>query len=161
MRSDATTVTEYLSGLEPPRREFVASLRQTVLAHLPAGFQEGMGYGMLSYHVPHSLFPAGYHCDPKMPLPFAAIASQKNFVAFYHMGVYSMPELLESFQADCRAEGIQKLDMGKSCIRFKKPEAVPHDAIGKLIEKLSPEQWIEFYRNAFDARTAKADRRSK
>ncbi|MGV3640687.1 MAG: DUF1801 domain-containing protein, partial [Adhaeribacter sp.] len=102
-------------------------------------------YGMIGYVVPHSLYPAGYHCDPKQPLPFMGVASQKNFVSVYHMGLYSDPELLNWFTGEYPKHCKTKLDMGKSCIRFKKPEQVPFELLGELAAKLSPREWIDLY----------------
>ncbi len=120
-------------------------MRQTILKNLPKGFEEGMGYGMLGYVVPHSRYPAGYHCDPKQPLPFVSLASQKNFIALYHMGLYMMPSLLHWFQEEYSKHSKKKLDMGKSCIRFKKADDIPYDLIGELMKKVSPDEWIACY----------------
>ena len=120
-------------------------LRQTILENLPEGFEEVMSYGMIGYVVPHSIFPDGYHCDPKLPLPFMSIASQKNFIALYHMGIYASPELLSWFQAEYPKHMKTKLDMGKSCIRFKKPDQLPYELIGQLVTKMTPQQWIDLY----------------
>ena len=100
---------------------------------------------MLGYSVPHKIYPPGYHCDPKLPLPFVGMASQKNFIAFYHMGIYAMPDLLKWFVAEYPKHSTAKLDMGKSCIRFKKPEHIPYKLIGELMKKVSVEKWIEVY----------------
>ena len=104
-----------------------------------------MSYGMLCYCVPHSKYPAGYHCNPTQPLPFVSVASQKNFIALYHMGVYSMPELLKWFTDEFPKHSKKKLDMGKSCIRFKKPDEIPYELIGQLMKKITPDKWIEVY----------------
>jgi hypothetical protein len=108
-----------------------------------------MGYGMLTYVVPHEIYPAGYHCDPKQALPFVSIASQKNFIAFYHMGMYADPELLKWFQLEYSKHSTIKLDMGKSCVRFKKPEHIPYKLIGELVKKISVKDWIECYEKNF------------
>lgn len=120
-------------------------LRQTILENLPEGFEEVMSYGMIGYVVPHSIFPDGYHCDPKLPLPFMSIASQKNFIALYHMGIYASPDLLAWFQEEYPKHMKTKLDMGKSCIRFKKPDQLPYELIGQLVTKMTPQQWIDLY----------------
>jgi uncharacterized protein YdhG (YjbR/CyaY superfamily) len=138
-------VNEYIDSLPDERRVAVARLRKTILENLPAGFSEGMSYGMPGYAVPHSKYPAGYHCDPKIPLPFIGFASQKNFVAIYHMGIYADPKLLKWFRDEFPKHSKSKLDMGKSCIRFKKPEEIPFELIGKLVKKVTPEQWISTY----------------
>lgn len=145
MQSSAATPEEYVASLPEDRKEAIEKLRKVIKKNLPKGFKEGMGYGMLGYNVPHSLYPAGYHCDPKLPLPFIGLASQKNFIAVYHMGVYSSPELLEWFTTEYSKRVKGKLDMGKSCIRFKKPENIPFDLIGELASKLTPQQWIDLY----------------
>lgn len=145
MTSKATTADQYFAELPVERQEGMEQLRAILRKHLPKGFKETMSYGMVTYCVPHETYPAGYHCDPKQPLPFISIASQKNFIALYHMGIYSDPELLEWFAAEYPKHSKTKLDMGKSCIRFKKPEAIPFELIGQLAEKLTPAQWIERY----------------
>ena len=145
MISKATTPEQYIKELPADRKEAITQLRNTVLKNLPKGFKETMSYGMLGYVVPHEIYPAGYHCDPKLPLPFASIASQKNFIAFYHMGVYAMPELLEWFTTEYPKHSPARLDMGKSCVRFKKPEHIPHKLIGELIKKISVKDWIKMY----------------
>lgn len=145
MVSKAITPGQYLKELPDDRREVVKKLRDTVVKNLPKGFSEGIGYGMLGYAVPHSIYPAGYHCNPGQPLPFVSIASQKNFIAFYHMGVYAMPELLKWFVSEYPKHSTRKLDMGKSCIRFKNPEDIPYKLIGELMKKVSVKEWIEVY----------------
>lgn len=149
MTSKATTPEQYLKELPAERKEAVSQLRNTVLKNLPKGFKEVMGYGMLGYVVPHDIYPAGYHCNPKLPLPFANIASQKNFIAFYHMGIYASPDLLKWFTQEYPKHSRAKLDMGKSCIRFKKPEHIPYKLIGELVKKVSVKDWIAAYEKAF------------
>ena len=107
-----------------------------------------MSYGMIGYCVPHSIYPKGYHCDPEQPLPFACLASQKNAITFYHMGVYGSPELLKQFTGEYAKAGVGKSDMDKSCIRFKKPENIPYKLIGELCSKITVEKWIEVYEKA-------------
>ena len=145
MQSKATTVDDYIKELPEERLEAITKLRKEIKKNLPKGFSEGMGYGMIGYCVPHSLYPAGYHCDPKLPLPFMGLASQKHFIAVYHMGVYADPKLLQWFKDEYAKAGVGKLDMGKSCIRFKKPENIPYKLIGELASKITPQQWIEKY----------------
>ena len=145
MTSEAKTPAEYIKELPADRKEAIKQLRDVVLKNLPDGFKEQMGYGMLGYSVPHKIYPPGYHCDPKLPLPFVGLASQKNFIAFYHMGIYAMPDLLKWFVAEYPKHSSAKLDMGKSCIRFKKPEHIPYKLIGELMKKVSVEKWIEVY----------------
>ena len=145
MTSDAKTPEEYIDALPADRKEAISKLRKIVLKNLPKGFSETMGYGMLAYVVPHSLYPAGYHCDPKLPLPFMNIASQKNFIAVYHSGIYAKKELFDWFVNEYPNYSKRKLDMGKSCIRFKKIDEIPYDLIGKLAGKMTPKEWIEIY----------------
>lgn len=142
------TPEDFLAGLPAERQAPMGALRDTLRANLPAGFAEVCHGGMLSWVVPHALYPGGYHCDPKQALPFVSIASQKNFVAMYHMGLYSDPELLAWFTAAYPSHSKTKLDMGKSCVRFKKPEAMPLALIGELAAKMTPGQWIERYETA-------------
>lgn len=145
MRSDAKTVNDYIAGVPEERQEYILKLRETILANLPKGFAEQMNYGMIGYVVPHDVYPAGYHCDPKMPLPFANIASQKHFIGFYHMGLYADPELMSWFLEEYSERTDAKLDMGKSCLRFKKFDKIPFDLLGELISKISVDDWIRVY----------------
>ncbi len=145
MQSKAKTVSEYIKELPPDRKEAITKLRKYILKNLPKGFKEGIGYGMMGYYVPHSIYPNGYHCTPELPLPFAGIASQKNFISFYHMGMYADPELLKWFTTEYPKHTKAKLDMGKSCVRFKKPEHIPYELIGKLMKKMSVKDWIKLY----------------
>jgi len=149
MQSKALTVNEYLNEIPEERKDGFNKLREIILKNLPEGFQEGMGYGMMGYSVPHSIYPSGYHCNPKDPLPFAGLASQKNFIAFYHMGIYANPELLNWFTTEFPKHSKKKLDMGKSCIRFKKPEDIPFELIGELMQKVTVQDWITTYETAF------------
>lgn len=145
MQSKATTPKDYIAGLPADRAEVIQRLRQVISRNIPEGFKETMGYGMLGFAVPHSLYPAGYHTNPKDPLPFIGLASQKHFVALYHMGLYADPELLEWFK-DAYGDRVPgKLDMGKSCIRFKKLDQIPYDLIGELAAKMTPKRWIALY----------------
>ncbi len=141
-------VQQYLDNLPDDRRGYMEALRKTLTDNLPEGIVETISYGMIGYVVPHSLYPKGYHCDPKLALPFISIASQKNFIAIYHMGIYASPELLTWFTAEYANRVTGKLDMGKSCIRFKKPEAIPMELIGELATKMTPGQWIDLYESA-------------
>lgn len=145
MQSSAKTVDQYIDELPEERKKAVAELRKVIKKNIPKGFQEGMGYGMAGYVVPHSIYPAGYHCDPKLPLPFIGFASQKNFIAIYHMGIYADPKLLKWFTEAHAKASPKKLDMGKSCLRYKKPEDIPYELIGQLVSKMTPEEWIEIY----------------
>lgn len=146
MISAAATPEAYIASLPDERNTFVNSLRTVILDHLPEGFEETMSYGMLSYAVPHSIFPAGYHCGPKQPLRFISLASQKNSVNVYHMGLYARPDLMTWFMKEWPLHNNNKKpDMGKSCLRFKKLEDVPLDLIGSLCERISVLQWIDLY----------------
>jgi Domain of unknown function (DU1801) len=146
MTSNATTPLAYIQGIEDDkRRAAFEQLRETVVGNLPDGFEEAISYGMIGYVVPHRLYPAGYHCDPKLPLPFVAIAAQKNFIALYHMGIYAIPELLDWFVTEYPKHSKAKLDMGKSCVRFKKVDDIPLALIGALMQKITMETWVEVY----------------
>ncbi|MFZ9386334.1 MAG: DUF1801 domain-containing protein [Chitinophagaceae bacterium] len=149
MQSKATTPDAYLSDLPADRQKAMMKLRSVIRKNLPRGFKEGMAYGMMGYSVPHSIYPAGYHCDPRQPLPFMSIASQKNFIAVYHMGIYAIPELYKWFVEAHAKASAKKLDMGKSCIRYKKPEDIPYELIGELASKMTPQDWISTYEKAF------------
>jgi uncharacterized protein YdhG (YjbR/CyaY superfamily) len=145
MKVPAITIDEILANLPDDRKEAVTKLHQTIVSNLPEGFEPGISYGMLGYVIPHHLYPAGYHCKPSEPLPFASIASQKNSINFYHMGIYMNPSLLEWFVTEYPKHSSQKLDMGKSCIRFKKTEHIPYELMAQLMQKMTAEQWIALY----------------
>jgi len=145
MTSDATTVDDYIQELPEDRKRAISQLRKTIKDNIPAGFEEVMSYGMIGYVVPHSLYPSGYHCSPELPLPFINIASQKNFVALYHMGVYANKELYNWLVTEYPKHVKTKLDMGKSCIRFKKIETIPYELLGELCSKMTPQEWIDLY----------------
>jgi uncharacterized protein YdhG (YjbR/CyaY superfamily) len=149
MQYKATSPEDYINQLPEDRKAAMQKLRETIINNLPDGFTEEISYGMIGYVVPHSLYPAGYHCDTKLPLPFINIASQKNFIAIYHMGIYANQELLNWFVAEYPKHVKTKLDMGKSCMRFKKPEQIPFELIGELVRKMTPADWIEVYEAAF------------
>jgi uncharacterized protein YdhG (YjbR/CyaY superfamily) len=139
------TVTDYIAQVPEVRLEGINTLRETILKNLPTGFEECISYGMVGYVVPHSIYPSGYHCDTKLPLPFMAFANQKNFISFYHMGIYADPTLMDWFTTEFAKRSKAKLDMGKSCIRFKKVEAIPFDLIGELVAKIAVNDWIATY----------------
>jgi len=141
MTSTAATVEEYLRSLPADRRAAISTVRATILAHLPAGYEERMGYGMIAYVVPHTLYPAGYHCDPQMPLMLANLGSQKNHMAMYLMTVYGDPATEKWFRQAWTATG-KKLDMGKACVRFRKIEDVPLAVIGQLIARVPVKEYI-------------------
>lgn len=145
MTIDAKTVDEYISKVPEERKQAISKLRQTVKENLPKGFEETISYKMIGYVVPHSIYPDGYHCDPKLPLPFIAIASQKHFIALYHSGIYADKELHDWFVAEYPKYVATKLDMGKSCIRFKKIETIPYELIAELCQKMTVDDWIKLY----------------
>ena len=145
MQSTASTPEEYLDSLPEDRKTAMSKLRERIRKNLPEGFTEEMDYGMLAFSVPHSFYPPGYHCDPKKTLPFINLASQKNFIAVFHMGMYADKQLLDWFVSEYPKHCKRKLDMGKSCIRFKKMEDIPYGLIGELASKMTVEQWIELY----------------
>jgi hypothetical protein len=140
-----SSVQEILDNVPEERKAAFLKLHHTIVSNLPKGFEVGLSYGMLGYVIPHSLYPAGYHCKPAEPLPFASMASQKNTINFYHMGIYMNPALMEWFVAEYPKHCTQKLDMGKSCIRFKKWDQIPFELMGQLMQKMSAEQWITLY----------------
>jgi hypothetical protein len=145
MQSTALTPDQYINELPDYRKQTMQQLREVILKNIPKGFEERMGYGMLGYSVPHSIYPAGYHCNPKDPLPFFGLASQKNSINVYHMGMYARQDLYDWFVAEYPKHVKAKLDMGKSCIRFKKPEHIPLELIGELLQKMSVQDWIALY----------------
>jgi uncharacterized protein YdhG (YjbR/CyaY superfamily) len=145
MTIEAKTVDEYISKLPEDRKDAVSKLRSTIQKNIPEGFEECINYKMIGYVVPHSIYPAGYHCDTKLPLPFINIASQKNFVALYHSGIYADPKLLDWFVSEYPKYVKTKLDMGKSCIRFKKMETIPYGLIGELCQKMTVKDWVTLY----------------
>ena len=148
MQSKTEIVAQYLAEIPEERQVYFNKLRETILANIPEGFEEQMIYGMIGYVVPHSTYPDGYHCKPELPLPFVNVASQKNFIALYHMGIYANPELLDWFVAEYPKHCKRKLDMGKSCIRFKKMEDIPYDLIAELMQKMTVKDWIKLYEGA-------------
>ena len=149
MQYKASSPDEYIAQIPEDRRAAIQKLRKVIKKNLPKGFKEVMGYGMMGYSVPHSIYPAGYHCNPKDPLPFMGLASQKHFIAVYHMGVYADPKLLKWFQGAHTKASPKKLDMGKSCMRYKKPEDIPFDLIGELASKITVDEWIAIYEKRF------------
>ena len=134
-----------MGNLSENRKEYFLKLRSIIVQNLPFGFKEVINYGMPSYVVPHRLYQPGYHCDPKLPLPFVSIASQKNFIAIYHMGIYANPNLISWFTEEYPKHCKRKIDMGKSCIRLKHLEDIPFDLIGELMTKMSVDDWISLY----------------
>ena len=149
MISKAKTPEQYIDELPHDRVEAVTKLRKVINANLPEGFKECMTYGMIGYVVPHEIYPAGYHCSPNLPLPFMSFASQKNSINFYHMGIYVKPELYNWFTNEYVNQYKVKLDIGKSCVRFKKMDQIPFDLIGDLVKKISVNEWIVTYETNF------------
>jgi len=145
MDHDIKSVKEYLERLPEERRETIERLREIILSNLPEGFEETISYGMISYVVPHSIYPKGYHVNPEEPLPFISLASQKNHIAVYHSGVYMIPELEEWFRDEYARRVDTKLDMGKSCIRFRNPKKIPYDLLEELMNKVSVEEYVDLY----------------
>lgn len=145
MKIVAETPDEYIAQLPEERQAALSQLREVIKQNLPEGFEETINYGMIGYVVPHSIYPDGYHCDPKLPLPFINIASQKNFIALYHMGIYANPKLMDWFVTEYPKHVKTKIDMGKSCIRFKKIDQIPYELIGELCTKMTVEDWISLY----------------
>lgn len=145
MQIKAKTPSEYISQIPEDKIYYFQKLRKTILNNIPTGFEEQINYGMIGYVVPKSIYPKGYHCDTNLPLPFVNIASQKNFIALYHMGIYANTTLLNWFISEYPKHCKRKLDMGKSCIRFKKVEEIPFELIAELMQKLTVNQWIDIY----------------
>jgi hypothetical protein len=145
MKSSAKTVDAYLQELTPERRELVEAISDAIAGGLPVGFEERMIYGMIGWVVPRATYPAGYHCDPALPLPFINLGNQKGSVNLYHMGLYAMPALLEWFQSAWGERTSARLDMGKSCIRFKRIESVPLSLLTELAARVTVDDWIAVY----------------
>ncbi|WP_267401907.1 MULTISPECIES: DUF1801 domain-containing protein [unclassified Chryseobacterium] len=145
MQIPATSVEDYISKIPEERQEVFGKFFNTINDNLPKGFQENISYGMIGWAVPLEVYPAGYHCTPGSPLPFMALASQKNFIAFYHMGMYAKPDLLDWFVAEFPKYSKRKLDMGKSCVRFKKMDDIPFELIAEVCKRMTIEDWIKCY----------------
>lgn len=145
MKANGNTVEDILNNVPEERAEAFNKLHEVIVKNLPKGFQPAISYGGLGYVIPHSLYPAGYHCKPSEPLPFAGIASQKDSINFYHMGIYADADLMKWFVQEYPKHSTQKLDMGKSCVRFKKLDQIPFKLIGELMKKMSAKDWIELY----------------
>src|SRR5688572_30042807 len=145
MQYIANSPEDYINQVPVERQEALKKLRETIKANLPKGFEEGIQYGMIGYYVPHSTYPDGYHCTPEIPLPFMSFASQKNSINLYHSGIYAVPEIHEWFITEYPKHCKRKLDMGKSCIRFKDMGDIPYELIAELSKKISVDEWIEIY----------------
>lgn len=145
MRYEAKSREEYINQLPEDRKEAVLKLIKTIHENLPKGFAETLSYGMLGYVIPHSIYPPGYHVNSAEPVPFISIASQKNYVALYHLGIYTYPDVLAWFQEEYKKQVKTNLDMGKSCIRFKNVGQIPYDLIAELCRKITLEDYLEKY----------------
>ena len=148
MQYKATSPEDYISQLPEDRQAPIKKLDSIIKENMPKGLEAGMGYGMLAYYVPKSIYPSGYHCKPFPPLPFINLASQKNFIALYHSGLYAKKELYDWFVSEYPKHCKYKLDMGKSCVRFKKMDDIPYDLITELLGKMTVEEWIDIYESA-------------
>ena len=148
MTYNATSPEDYISQVPKERQNALKRLRKVITDNLPNGFEEGILYNMISYYVSHSVYPDGYHCDPKTPLPFMSFASQKNSINLYHSGIYAQPELHDWFVNAYPKHCKRKLDMGKSCVRFKKIDDIPFELIGELTKKMTCNEWIDIYESA-------------
>jgi hypothetical protein len=152
VQSKATTVEQYLAGLPDDRRAAIAAVREVILKNLDKDYEEGIQYGMIGYYVPHRVFPAGYHCDPRQPLPFAALGSQKNYMSLHLMPVYaSSADYAVWFKKAWEDTG-KKLDMGKACIRFKKLDDVPLAVVGEAFRRIPAKKWIEMMTSSIATR---------
>lgn len=149
MQYKVSTPEEYVAQIPDDRKEAIQKLRLICQKNLPKGFEEQISYGMIGFVVPHSIYPDGYHCDTKLPLPFLAFASQKNSINFYHMGIYANPKLYDWFVAEYPKHCKSKLDMGKSCMRFKKPEQIPFELLEELVKKMTVQDWITIYEKQY------------
>ncbi|WP_209402516.1 DUF1801 domain-containing protein [Pseudozobellia sp. WGM2] len=145
MQYKANSAEHYIEQLPEERQKIISRIRKIFLDKLPSGFEEQMSYGMLGYVVPHSIYPDGYHCNPKLPLPFINLASQKNYVALYHSGIYADKNLYNWFVSEYPKHSKRKLDMGKSCIRFKKMDDIPYELIKELCTKMTVDDWVNLY----------------
>ncbi|SFT43269.1 protein of unknown function (DU1801) [Lishizhenia tianjinensis] len=145
MQYKANTPEEYIAQIPEERREVIQKLREIINENIPEGFKETISYGMLGWVVPHDIYPSGYHCTPELPLPFLSLASQKNFIGFYHMGIYANPELYKWFVEEYPKHSKYKLDMGKSCLRLKRMNDIPYDLIKETVQKMTVQDWIDLY----------------
>lgn len=145
MQNKADSPEDYIKQVPEERQNTLKKLRKSINDNLPKGFQEGIQYGMIGYFVPHTKYPDGYHCKPQEPLPFMSLASQKNSINLYHMGIYAKKELHDWFITEFPKHSKRKLDMGRSCIRFKNMDDIPFELIGELTSKMTADEWIDLY----------------
>lgn len=155
MQIPAISVEDYISKIPEERQEVFKKMFDIINENLPQGFQQGISYGMIGWDVPLETYPEGYHCTPGSPLPFMGLASQKNFIALYHMGMYAKPELLSWFVEEFPKHSKRKLDMGKSCVRFKKMDDIPFGLLAEMAEKMTVEEWISIYETQFKSKLKK------
>ena len=151
MDTEPISFKKFINKLPDDRKLAISEIRDTILRNLPEGFSEVINYNMIAYVVPHSLYPQGYHCNPDQPLPFISIASQKNFIALYHLGLYINKDLFKWFEMEYPKYSKNKLDGGKSCVRFKKVDQIPYQLIAQLVKKINVQEWIEIYESAYKA----------
>lgn len=149
MQYEASTVEHYIEQIPEDRKLIFRQIIDVIETNLPSGFNSTIGYGMINWVVPLETYPEGYHCTSGSPLPFLALASQKNFIALYHMGMYAEKNLLEWFVSEYPKYSKRKLDMGKSCVRFKKMDDIPLELLGQLAQKMTVENWITIYEQNF------------
>ncbi len=149
MQIQSASVEDYILQIPEDRQDVFRKIFETINDNLPDGFSQGLSYGMIGWAVPLETYPAGYHCTPGSPLPFISIASQKNFIALYHMGMYAKPELLDWFVEEYPKYSKRKLDMGKSCVRFKKMDDIPLELLAELSKKMTVKEWIDIYEKNF------------
>lgn len=149
MQIQSASVEDYILQIPEDRQDVFRKIFETINDNLPDGFSQGLSYGMIGWAVPLETYPAGYHCTSGSPLPFMSIASQKNFIALYHMGMYAKPELLDWFVEEYPKYSKRKLDMGKSCVRFKKMDDIPLQLLAELSKKMTVKEWIDIYEKNF------------
>jgi hypothetical protein len=149
MQIPAVSIEDYISKIPEERQEIFKKMFDTISDNLPEGFKQGISYGMIGWDVPLETYPAGYHCTPGLPLPFMGLASQKNFIALYHMGMYAKPDLLNWFVEEFPKHCKRKLDMGKSCVRFKKMDDIPLELLAEMSKKMTVDEWVTIYENNF------------
>lgn len=160
MQSGAATVAEYVKSLPPDRREAIEALRKVILANIDPIIEEGMSYGMIGYYIPHRHYPPGYHCTPELPLPYAGLASQKNHLSYYTMAIYGDEKEVDWFKSEWKKTG-KKMDMGKSCIRFKKLDDLPLELIAASLRRTPAAKFIEQYERVIRPMNKAARTRAK
>ena len=139
------SIKDYTNSLASDRKTTITQLINVIEQNIPKGFEKVMNYGMPSFVIPHTIYPNGYHCDTTLPLPFIGVSNQKSSISLHHMGLYADPELLNWFKSEYPKHSNTKLDMGKSCIRFKKFNEIPYELIGILSNKMTVKNWIDIY----------------